>query len=73
MDIKVGDTVKMAAKWLKSTGIITGELPFAEGVVTAIAPMGKQAVADVNWNIDEAPARVLTVNLVRKGALELID
>ena len=40
-EIKIGDTVKYSAKFLKSAGICTGDICFAEGKVTRLYDKGE--------------------------------
>jgi hypothetical protein len=66
-DLKVGERVAYARHWLKSCGFVTGDIPFARGVVTAIRELnGVPKLVSVAWDNSElGPAMVLISNLVR--------
>lgn len=61
--ISIGDTVKYKASFLRSTGQLTGDIPFAKGKVTDIKPLGDNQIATIDWGDENIPARVLTSNL----------
>ena len=63
--IEVGDPVAYSARWLRSIGAHTGELPQMRGVVTGIEPVGAKLQATVDWGDGLAPVKVLTENLRR--------
>ena len=69
--IAVGDIVKYSRDFLRSTGQITGPIPFAEGKVESIKDLGGLQIATVAWNTEEAPAKINVKNLIRKGQLEI--
>jgi hypothetical protein len=68
--LAVGDRVQYAAAFLRSTGMLTGPLPFAKGVVTHIDPTFGGGLATIQWDTPEAPPRVLVANLKKVGARE---
>lgn len=63
--IRAGDTVRYSAEFLRSIGCVTGDLPSARGVVTALVPVGEVTLAEVDWADDDIPARVNVNNLER--------
>ena len=64
--IEVGSTVAYAAKFLRSIGEFTGDMPAVRGKVTALQPVGASLVlAVIDWGIgSELPTKVNTKNLV---------
>jgi hypothetical protein len=70
--IAVGDRVQYRAEFLRSTGMYTGDVPRAKGIVTALTPFGGagNALATIEWDIPGIPERVLTPNLKRVGDYE---
>ena len=46
---EVGAKVRYSAKFLRSTGQYTGDVPFARGVITALRPMGDSTIATVDF------------------------
>jgi hypothetical protein len=70
--IAVGDWVQYRAAFLRSTGMYTGDVPRAKGIVTALTPFGGagNALATIEWDIPGIPERVLTPNLKRVGDYE---
>lgn len=69
-NIEVGDTVKYSRTFLRSTGQYTGDIPFAVGTVTGLVPLGDNVLAEIDWKNENIPKRVLTQNLIIKGAVE---
>ena len=67
MSIQVGDRVAYSAKFLRSIGCYSGDMPHARGTVTALQPLGQTTLAVVDWNTDEIPRRVNTANLAKVG------
>ena len=63
-EIKAGDRVQYAAKFLRSIGIHTGELCFAVGTVAEIERHGGTTLATIEWNIARMPRMVNVANLV---------
>ncbi|WP_152051773.1 hypothetical protein [Tautonia marina] len=61
--IQVGDTVRYSRTWLQSTGTITGDLPRAKGIVTAIKDLGSTKIATIEWDKPDIPERVNVANL----------
>ena len=68
--ISVGDRVKYSAKFLRSIGAYTGELPFAKGTVREISHWGTLTVARVEWGNPEIPEGVNVGNLTLCGRPE---
>lgn len=73
-EIKKGDNVAYSRAWLRSTGNMTGALPFARGTVTHLhdyrdhsAWKGRsKKLATIKWDGNAPlPKKVLAVNLVR--------
>lgn len=67
---QVGDMVKYSANFLRSTGMYTGDIPFAKGRVTHIDPKFGGGLATIEWDRPDVPPRVLLANLVKVGAIE---
>ena len=62
--INAGNTVRMKASFLQSTGQTTGDAPRAKGIVTDIlSPDKPYARASINWDTPDMPERVLLSNL----------
>ena len=63
--IATGARVMYAAKFLRSIGVCTGELPFMQGEVCALQQLGKgcPGLALVRWD-DGGASRVLVCNLI---------
>lgn len=59
----VGDRVKYAVGFLRSTGMYTGAIPFARGTITALDKFGDRTLATVEWGNPDIPSRILTANL----------
>ena len=70
--IQVGDRVQYSAKFLRSCGMFTGDIPFARGTVTAIEDFGGfLALATIDWQNENVPAKV-NVNILNViGQVEL--
>lgn len=63
--VKAGDTVAYSKAFLQSIGVYTGDMPQARGKVTALISVGKDvALAEIDWNLPDLPARVNVKNLV---------
>ena len=61
---EVGAKVRYSAKFLRSTGQYTGDIPFARGVITALRPMGDATIATVDFKASLGrDMNVLTANL----------
>jgi hypothetical protein len=72
--IQVGDKVCYSRQFLQSTGQLTGEAPFARGVVTALVPLGSTTLAEIDWQGADLPPRVNIANLSKvtdRGIQEL--
>jgi hypothetical protein len=61
----VGERVRYASAFLRSTGMLTGAVPFARGSITALEPFGVSMLATIRWNSPDIPERVITANLER--------
>lgn len=75
-EIKVGDKVAYSSQFLKSTGMHTGPVPFARGVVTDIKRYGAVVIAYVDWGStlpenDNDQDKVAVANLVRVDKMHL--
>jgi hypothetical protein len=66
-----GARVAYARPFLRSIGALTGELPFARGLVTELLPLGRDTVlAVVQWSrAAGVPDKVNVKNLVRVDKL----
>jgi hypothetical protein len=51
--IRIGDKVAYAARWVRSTGHQTGDVPFLRGTVTELKPLGDRTLGTVDWNDGE--------------------
>lgn len=67
MSIQAGDKVAYSRAFLRSTGMFTGDIPFARGTVTALEPLrhGGTVLARVQWDRSGILERVNVANLVR--------
>ena len=63
-EIKAGDRVQYAAKFLRSIGTHTGELCFAVGTVREIERCGGTTLATIDWTKSRMPRMVNVANLV---------
>ena len=72
-EIAVGDKVGYSRAFLKSTGMFTGDIPRAKGIVTKLEPLGNNALATINWDLPDIPKRVLAGNLARVGTVSWAD
>ena len=73
MSINIGDKVQYSRKWLKSTGMITGPVPFAKGIVKEMVKFGgDRFLAVISWDTEGLPEKVLSSNLnvIGHGELE---
>lgn len=63
--IEVGSRVQYSAAFLRSTGIVTGDIPFARGVVTEIRYLGAggPGLAVIDWDTPHVPTKILVTNL----------
>jgi hypothetical protein len=64
-EMKIGDHVGYSAKFLRSVGALTGELPFLRGVITEITDYSSMSVASVDWGNETG--RVNVKNLAKVG------
>ena len=69
--IEVGTRVQMSARWLRSVGCYTGEIPFLKGEVVSLKPLKglDTSIAAVEWD-DGETSRVNVANLHILGTLE---
>lgn len=71
--LKIGDRVGYSKAFLQSIGEVTGDMPQARGIITAIATFGGASgteVAKISWEgyaAGEMPASVNTANLWKVG------
>ena len=63
--LKQGDRVAYASRFLKNTGQHTGDIPFARGTITGFTPIGTSQLAQVVWDREGIPGKVLVSNLSR--------
>jgi hypothetical protein len=63
-EIKAGDRVQYAAKFLRSIGTYTGDLCFAVGTVAEVERHGGTTLATIEWTISRMPRVVHVANLV---------
>ena len=61
--LAIGDRVAYAKVFLQSTGMVSGDLPAARGIITGFVPLGETMLAEINWGNPNVPARVNTLNL----------
>ena len=66
-DFLVGDTVCYRRRFLRSTGMVTGPIPFAKGTIRRLKPLGSLTVATIRWDVEGVPTKVLTANLAHPG------
>lgn len=68
--MKIGDKVMWTKKFLKSIGVMTGELPFDVGTIENIVDYKQFQVAHVRWaSAPEITRSARTSNLVLKTKL----
>jgi hypothetical protein len=69
--INAGDRVMYSARFLRTAGIYTGEIPFMRGTVKELKTIGKHQFATVQWDgSDDEDLRTLrTENLTRADSL----
>ena len=61
--LKVGDKVQYTKAWLRSTGMYTGDIPRAKGIIKKIEPLGQTALAHIKWDKPDVPPKVNVKNL----------
>lgn len=71
--IKVGDQVAVSARFLRSIGCYTGDLPQARGVVKELKQVGDVTIAVVDWGKWEVEPKILAKNLSRVTARGIMD
>lgn len=64
-EIKPGDRVQYAAKFLRSIGCHTGPICFAVGRVAEVDRCGSTTLATIDWTVSRMPRMVNVANLVR--------
>ena len=64
-EIKPGDRVQYAAKFLRSIGCHTGPICFAVGSVAEVDRCGSTILATIDWTISQMPRTANVANLVR--------
>lgn len=72
--IKVGDTVAISARFLRSISCFTGDMPQARGTVKELRQVGDVTIAVVDWGRWEIEPKVHVANLSRvteRGVLEV--
>lgn len=73
--VRIGDRVRYSRNFLRSTGMLTGAIPFARGTVREVwnfSP-GGTCVATIEWDGGgDIPARVNVANLSIIGELESV-
>ena len=63
MQVLIESKVKYRREWLRSTGQMTGDMPFARGIVKELKPLGQTEIATVDWGNEDIPAKVNVANL----------
>jgi hypothetical protein len=71
--INVGDRVAYSRSFLQSIGALTGDMPFARGVVEKIEEFGTLRLATVKWDGEETTMRVAVANLAADRGKGIID
>ncbi|QVL31634.1 hypothetical protein KIH39_22750 [Telmatocola sphagniphila] len=72
--IQVGDKVAFSKRYCQSSGQVTGEIPFARGVVQELKAMGPEFVlATVKWDNPDIGEKVAASNLVRVTEKGILD
>ena len=71
--IEAGDTVAYSKQWLRSTGQMTGDAPFARGQVTGLVSLGSLVLAEIAWDKPDLPTRVNVKNLSRVNRGQVMD
>jgi hypothetical protein len=70
-DIRPGDGVAYAARFLRSIGCQTGPMPAARGRVTEVRSYAGTTLVTVAWNDSSMPDAVNVANLVRVTDMHL--
>lgn len=65
----VGDRVAFKRSFLRNTGQMTGDVPFARGTITKLVPLGQTALAEIKWDSGDVPAKANIANLVLESSL----
>ena len=70
--ITIGSKVQYTAKFLRSIGEYTGDMPFARGTVTGLINLSKNLIlAEVDWKNPNVPEKVNIKNLKLLKDLEV--
>lgn len=68
---KIGDRVRYARAWLRSTGQLAGDVPHAKGRIISLAPVSNGLdIATIEWDRPGISAKVLTSNLTRENRVQ---
>ncbi len=66
--MKVGDKVGYSVQFLKSIGMLHGDMAAARGVIESINAIGSEIqLAEINWGKHDMPKRVNVKNLALVG------
>jgi hypothetical protein len=65
--LAVGDRIAYSARFLKSIGAQTGELPQLRGEIRGFKKMGAKTLVDIVWD-DGSDSRALVGNIAKVGA-----
>lgn len=69
--IKVNDRVGYSKQFLQNIGCVSGDMPFARGVVKSLRNLGGLTLAEVVWdNVNDFPSNVNVASLWRVGSHE---
>ena len=62
--IEIGARVRYTRAFLRSTGMYTGDIPFARGTVVSLETLGGDCtLARIDWGDPDIPKRVNVCNL----------
>ena len=53
-----GDKVAYSARFLRSTGQYTGDIPFLRGEIVAVEPLGEPQLCTIQWSLDGKPVHM---------------
>lgn len=70
--LSVGDHVAYSAAFCRSIGELTGDIPFARGIVRSVEYLGKRQFATIDWDGD-FPPKVFSGNLSRVTSKGILD
>jgi len=71
--IQIGERVAYSRVFLQKINALTGDLPFARGVVEEITELGAIRLARFTWNREGTPERVNVANLAADCGKGIID